>query len=132
MQSPLNMSKITRHTVSMGTTAGIKFRGVEHSSCCDIPALCPGGETEIAGSDRSEISRLYIGYIIACAFNCLQIDGNNISTYFQGESMSSRSVKNAVVVEYQKRRKPTKHYVCIVAKITSLVLRFVLIMFFSI
>lgn len=28
--------------------------------------------------------------------------------------MSSRSVKNAVVVEYQKRRKPTKHYVCVI------------------
>ncbi|CAB4000115.1 SH3 and PX domain-containing 2A-like [Paramuricea clavata] len=28
--------------------------------------------------------------------------------------MSSRSVKNAVVVEYQKRRKPTKHYVYVI------------------
>jgi hypothetical protein len=36
--------------------------------------------------------------------------------------MSSRSVKNAVVVEYQKRRKPTKHYVCVFVNFESCVL----------
>ena len=38
------------------------------------------------------------------------IDGN-ISTSFETGNMKPRIVKNAVVVDYQKRRKPTKHYV---------------------
>ena len=36
--------------------------------------------------------------------------------------MNQRSVKNAVVVEYQKRRKPTKHYVSIIIIIAYIIL----------